>query len=160
MIMKKTLVLFSLFLISSCQWFDQKVPDKDELVNKRLEEINWKEVSSYPSIADCDEITDKEQQKECFFESMIKLVQEKLDADTIAVLYPELDTINVKVTVFADSRLEFEPRFEQDSVTYNKAVIDSILKSRLVNFPQIEPAQKVGIPVTTQFSLPVILNVE
>ncbi|OIQ21724.1 MAG: hypothetical protein BM557_02705 [Flavobacterium sp. MedPE-SWcel] len=158
--MKKTLVLFSLFLISSCQWFDQKVPDKEELVNKRLEEINWKEVSSYPSIADCDAITDKEQQKECFFESMIRLVQEKLDADTIAVLYPELDTISVQVTVFADSRLEFEPRFEQDSVSYNKAVIDSILKSRLVDFPQIEPAQKEGIPVTTQFTLPVILNVE
>ncbi|QYJ69336.1 hypothetical protein [Flavobacterium litorale] len=158
--MKKILVLVALFLLSACQWFDQKVPDKQELVKERLEDINWNEVSSYPSITGCDAITDKQAQKQCFFELMVKLIQEKLDADTIAVLYPELDTINVVVTIHADAQLEFEPKFNQDSVRYNKVAIDSILKNRLVNFPEIAPAQKEGIPVTTQFVLPVILNVE
>ena len=158
--MKKLIALFPLLLICSCQWFGGEVPDKQELVDKRLEEINWQEVTSYPSIAGCETITDKQQRKECFFETMARLVQEKLDADTIAVLYSQIDTINVEVTVFADSHLEFKPQFEQNSLSEASMAIDSILKNRLVDFPEIESAQKEGIPVTTKFILPVVINVE
>lgn len=158
--MKKIPGLLLLFLLFSCQWFDTKAPDEDELLQKRLGEINWKEVSTYPSLAECDAITDEEQRRECFFSSMTRLVQEKLNTDTLAILYPETDTIQVKVTVFPDATLKFEPQFPQDSVAYNKVKIDSILKTRLADFPKVEPAQKQGIPVTTQFILPVILNVE
>ena len=125
-----------------------------------LKEINWKEVSTYPSIPECDGILDKEQKKECFFASMTRLVQERLDTDTLAMLIPEADTIQVMVTVFPDASLQFEPQFPADSVAYNKIKIDSILKARLADFPKIEPAQKEGVPVKTQFILPVILNVK
>lgn len=158
--MKKAIALFLLAFLSSCQYFDKQVPDEDALLQKRLKEINWKEVSSYPSMAECDAIMDKQLKKECFFEQMARLVQEKLGIDTIALLYPELDTIQVKVTVFSDSTLKFEPEMSTDSVSYDRTAIDSILKARLVNFPKIEPAQKEGVPVTTQFILPVILAVE
>jgi hypothetical protein len=157
--MKRTAALFVLVFLSSCQYFEKQVPDEDALLQKRLQEIDWKEVSSYPSIAGCDSILDKEQKKQCFFESMARLVQEKLDIDTIAMLYPEIDTIEVKVTVYPDARLSFEPQIPQDSVSYNIKAIDSILKARMVDFPEVEPAQKEGIPVTTQFILPVILDV-
>ena len=158
--MKKYAALLSLAFLSSCQYFEKQVPDEDELLQKRLQEINWNEVSSYPSIAECDAILDKEMKRECFFTTMARLVQEKLDIDTIAMMYPEMDTIEVKVTVHPDASLTFEPQMPQDSVSYNKVQIDSILKARLVDFPQIEPAQKEGIPVTSQFILPVILDVE
>jgi hypothetical protein len=159
-LMKRYAAFIMLALLSSCQYFEKQVPNEEELLQKRLQEINWKEVSSYPSIAECDAILDKEQKKECFFSSMARLVQEKLDIDTIAMLYPEIDTIEVKVTVFPDATLKFEPQMPQDSVLYDKVQIDSILKARLVDFPKIEPAQKEGVPVTTQFILPVILDVK
>lgn len=158
--MKNTATLLIFILISSCNWFGGDVPDKEEIVNRRLKEINWNEVSSYPTIAECEALTDKNERKACFFETLAELVQEKLGSDTIAMLYPEMDTITMQVTVFADSRLKFEPQFRGNEVAYNKAVIDSILKNRLVNFPHIEPAQKEGIPVTTKFTLPVIINVQ
>lgn len=158
--MKKVIAIVVFIFLSSCQLFEKQVPDEDALLQKRLKEINWKEVSSYPSIAECNAILDKELKKECFFEQMARLVQEKLDIDTIAMLYPEVDTIQVKVTVFSDATLKFEPEMPQDSVSYNKTRIDSILKARLVDFPKVEPAQKEGVPVTTQFILPVILDVK
>ncbi|MEL1245643.1 hypothetical protein AAEO56_15320 [Flavobacterium sp. DGU11] len=159
--MKKPFAIVFLLILSSCQYFEKQVPDEEALLQKRLKEINWKEVSSYPSIAECDAILDKELKKQCFFESMARLVQEKLDLDTIAMLYPEMDTINVQVTVYPDASLKFEPQMPPDNtVSYNTIAIDSILKARLVDFPKIEPAQKEGVPVTTQFILPVILDVE
>lgn len=158
--MKKITFLLLLTLFASCQYFDKQVPDEDELLKQRLKEIDWKKVSSYPSLVECDTITDNALKKECFFSTMMRLVQEKLDNDTIAMLYPEIDTIQVKVTVYPDATLKFEPQIPKDSVKYDAVKIDSILKARLVNFPKIEPAQKEGIPVTTEFILPVILDVK
>jgi hypothetical protein len=75
-------------------------------------------------------------------------------------MYPQLDTIEVKVTVFPNAEVTFEPQFPRDSVAYDTIKIDSILKSKLVDFPKINPAIKRGIPVKTQFVLPVILKME
>jgi hypothetical protein len=65
-----------------------------------------------------------------------------------------LDTIEVKVTVFPNATLQFEPQFPKDSVAYDTIKIDSILRARLVGFPKVNPAIKRGIPVKTQFILP------
>ena len=136
------------------------MPSEKELLQKELKAINWKEVDEYPSFADCDKLEDKTQRKQCFFEYLTQLIQEKLQVDTLSVLYPELDTIEVKVTVFPDSRMQFEPQFSNDSVAYDTIKIDSILHVKLVDFPKVNPAIKQGIPVKTQFILPVIIKVE
>jgi hypothetical protein len=161
---KQTLKQYSFFLVfilfNSCQYFDKQVPSEKELLQKELKAINWKEVDEYPSVVDCDKIDDKKQRQQCFFEVLTQLIQEKLCNDTLAMLYPELDTIEVKVTVFPNATMKFEPQFPKDSVAYDKIKIDSILKARLVDFPKINPAIKRGLPVKTQFILPVILKVE
>jgi hypothetical protein len=154
------ITLFLSLLFSSCQYFDKQVPSEKELLQKELKAINWKEVDEFPSVAGCEKIEDKTLRQQCFFEYMTHLIQQRLDVDTLSILYPELDTIEVKVTVFPNSRIIFEPLFPKDSVAYDTIKIDSILKARLVGFPKINPAIKRGIPVKTQFILPVILKVE
>ncbi|WP_348825177.1 hypothetical protein [Flavobacterium aestuarii] len=157
----KQYFLFLVFIFfNSCQYFDKEVPSEKELLQKELKAINWKEVDEYPSMVDCDKIEDKKQRQQCFFEILTQLIQEKLSNDTLSMLYPELDTIEVKVTVFPNATMKFEPQFPRDSVAYDKVKIDSILKARLIDFPKINPAIKRGIPVKTQFILPVILKVE
>ena len=158
---KKLFVFFFFsFAVSSCQLFDKKAPSEDELLQKELQKIDWKKVDAFPSIDACDVITDEAQRKQCFFEYLTQTIQEKLSTDTLAILYPEIDTIEVKVTVFPDARLEFEPQFPKDSVAYDKIKIDSILHAKLVDFPKVNPAIKRGVPVKTQFVLPVILKTE
>lgn len=157
----KQYYLFLVFIfLNSCQYFDKQIPSEKELLQRELKAINWKEVDEYPSVANCEKIDDKKQRQQCFFEVLTQLIQEKLSVDTLSIQYPELDTIEVKVTVFPNATLQFEPQFPKDSVAYDKIKIDSILKVRLVDFPKINPAIKRGIPVKTQFILPVILKVE
>ncbi len=159
--MKKfiTLLLF-ISCLSSCQYFDKKVPNEKELLEKQMKEINWEEVDEYPSVVECEQLTDADQRKQCFFEYMANAIQQKLSIDTLSVLFPKLDTIEVKVTIFPDARLEFEPQFPKDSVVYDTVKIDSILRTKLVDFPKVNPAIKRGIPVKTQFLLPVIIKSE
>lgn len=160
--MKKIIltVFLSILLFSSCQYFEKQVPSEKDLLQKELKSINWKEVDEFPSVYGSDTIENKIERQQCFFEYMTQLIQHKLSVDTLSVLYPELDTIDVKVTVYPNSRIIFEPLFPKDSVAYDTVKIDSILKARLVGFPKINPAIKRGIPVKTQFILPVILKVE
>jgi hypothetical protein len=158
--MKKAIALLLLFLISSCQYFGGEVPSKKELLDKELNAINWNEVDEFPSFSECDKIKDERMQNQCFFEFLTQTIQEKLSSDTLATLNPELDTIEVKVTVFPNSVLKFEPQFPKDSTAYDTIKMDSIIKSRLVNFPKVNPATKRGLPVKTQFILPVIIKTE
>ena len=142
----------------SCQIIDKKVPTEQELFEKQIKEINWSEVDEYPSFLECDKISDNDQRKQCFFEFMATTIQQKLSVEDLAVLYPQLDTIEVKVTVFPDASLQFEPQFESDSLAYDKIKIDSILKTKLIDFPKVNPALKRGIPVKAEFILPVIIK--
>ena len=158
--MKKAIALFLLSLCFSCQYFEKKVPNEKELLEKQLKEINWNEVDEYPSAADCEKLTDPTQRKQCFFEFLTTAIQQKLSVDTLSTIFPKLDTIEVKVTVFPNSTMKFEPQFTKDSVAYDTIKIDSILHVRLVDFPKVNPAIKRGIPVKTQFVLPVIIKTE
>lgn len=136
------------------------MPSEKELLDKQIKEINWKEVDEYPSIIDCEKLTDPNQKKQCFFEFLAATIQQKLSVDTLRVLFPKLDTIEVKVTVNPDASMQFEPQFPKDTVAYDTIKIDSILRLKLVDFPKVNPAIKRGIPVKTQFILPVIIKTE
>jgi len=156
--LKKFSVLLLLLFLQSCQYFEKQVPSEKELLEKQIKEINWKEVDEYPSIVDCQSISDVAQRKQCFFEFLSATIQQKLSVDTLKILFPKLDTIEVKVTVNPDATMQFEPQFPRDTVAYDTIKIDSILKLKLVDFPKVNPASKRGIPVKTQFILPVIIK--
>jgi hypothetical protein len=158
--LKKIASLSLFLLLGSCQYFYKPQPSKEDLLKKELNAVNWDEVDEFPSISECDNIEDKAQRQQCFFDYLTQTIQQKLSGDTLTILYPELDTIEVKVTVFPNSTLQFEPQFPKDSVAYDTIKIDSILRTKLIDFPKINPAIKRGIPVKTQFILPVILKIE
>ena len=158
--MKKALALFLFSLCISCHYFEKEVPSEKELLDAQIKEINWEEVDEYPSVSECEKLTDKSEREQCFFEFLTQTIQQKLSIDTLSVLYPELDTIEVRVTIFPNATLKFEPQFPKDSVAYDTTKIDSILHARLIDFPKVNPAIKRGIPVKTQFVLPVILKIE
>ncbi len=156
--MKKIVFLIFVALFSSCNYFQRPVPNEKELLEKELKSINWNQVDQYPSVSGCDSLATKELQKQCFFDYLKVAVQQKLVTDSLKILNPKKDTIQVKVTILPNATLIFDPQFPSDSVFYNKQKVDSFLKAKLVDFSKINPATKRGIPVKTQFILPVVLN--
>ena len=160
--MKKTIqLLFLLLAIQSCQYFEKQVPDEKELLKQELKKINWDEVDEFPSVLQCDTIKDAAIKKQCFFDYMAQTIQDRIGIDTLRIEYPKIDTINVKITINTDSSLQFETQYTNDSIALaDKTKIDSILMSRLSDFPKVEPAIKRGVKVKTQFVLPVIIKME
>lgn len=154
------IIVFTLTLFYSCQFFDKKVPDEEILLRQELGKINWEEVDEFPSVYSCDSILNKELQKQCFFDNIVQNIQERIGVDTLRLLFPEIDTLEIKVTINPDATLLFETQKPAHQIAYDIKVIDSILQVRLSNFPPVEPAIKRGIKVKSQFILPVIIKVE
>jgi hypothetical protein len=152
-------IVFIVFLLVSCQFFDKKIPNEKELLDKEVNAINWNQVDEFPSIINCDSVVEKTVRQDCFIQNLSQIIQQKLDTTKTAIINPKRDTIQVKITVLADATLQFETQLSESKL-YNKMKIDSILKARLIDFPQIKPAIKRGIPVKTQFILPIILKTE
>jgi len=157
--MKKVSFLFAVItLIQSCQYFEKNVPNKEELLQKELKKINWEEVDEFPSTIHCDSITNKAQRKQCFFDFMSTELQMKLANDTIRTYYKGLDTLQVKVMVLSNAKISFKSHFETDSLPFDKKKADSVLQSKLIGFPLVEPAIKRGMKVKSEFVIPVFIK--
>ena len=129
------------------------------MLEQELKKINWEQVDEFPSFTACDSISNTQSKQTCFYETLSSQLHAKLKDDSIAKLFPKLDTIRVKVIISSNSDVNFEAIIS-DSIAYNKIQLDSIFQLRLTDFPKINPAIKRGVPVKTEFQLPVVLQKE
>ncbi len=155
--MKKTFFFIFILQFFSCNYFERQTITTDIIVKKRLKEINWNTVDTYPTVIGCETIKNKTEQKKCFFDYMTQTISEKLNPIDYKKSF-KTDSIQVKVTVFQDSTLQFQS--VNDSLNSNKNKIDSLLKVRLIDFSKIIPATKRGIQVKTQFIIPTKITLE
>jgi hypothetical protein len=151
-------LLFLVSIFQGCQYFEKNVPAKEDLLQQELKKINWNEVDDFPSALQCDSINDKTARKQCFFNFVTNNIVEKLIQDSIKILFPKLDTIPVTITVLTNATIQFEPNLTKYNTVYDATKLDSILQSKLLDFPAVEPAIKRGIKVKSQFVLPVVLK--
>lgn len=157
--MKKIIPYFFLILCGSCQFFNKKAPSKEELLEKELKKVRWDKIDEFPSGFSCDTIFNRKSREACFFEKLAENIQNRLELDTLQLLYPEIDTLQIKVTIFPDSKVLFETHKLSKDSRYDLAKLDSMIQSKLVDFPALYPGIKRGIKVKTQLVVPVIVNI-
>jgi hypothetical protein len=157
--LNRLFILSLFFLLQSCQFYERRLPSEELLLKQKLEEINWKEVSVYPALPPCDGYFDKKRRRDCFFKEMGKILNRKFQMDSLTFAKFEIDTFWVKVTVNSDATVLFETQLS--TIPEEKRdTLNSMIQQRLLDFPKIEPAQKEGIPVRTEFLLPVVVRFE
>lgn len=155
---KLILFIFLSIGMTSCQWTAKKLPDENSLLKEEIDKIDWTKVDSYPSVEQCDSLFDETDRKKCFFEFITQNLQLELGSDTITGEFDQLDTLKVLVTVQTDSRIKLELYNFPDSLKGKTTSINSLLKVKEQNFPVVQPATKRGVPVKSQFLIPLVLN--
>lgn len=155
---KLLLFIFMSVVMASCQWTAKKLPDENSLLQEEIGKIDWTKVDLYPGVEQCDSLFDEAERKKCFFEFITRSLQEELISDTLSGRFGQLDTLKVLVTVQTDSRIKLELYDFPDSLKTQTASIDSLLKAKERNFPVVQPAVKRGLPVKSQFLVPLVLN--
>ena len=122
----------------------------------KLEPIDFTTVDAYPLLPECEQITSRNLQKDCFYKLLSKKIELALSQQNITLTKSSNDTIQVTINVSSKGivnvkfiNLSNEEVFKE----LKKAIIQSV-----ENLPQIQPAIKSGIPVTTEFVLPIVLK--
>lgn len=154
---------YSVFLILialvSCQQISEKTIDEEQLLQEELSKINWKEVDEFPTVLTCETKGTKEEKKACFFNYLTSAISVQINSDSLQNLYPQLDSLRIKITVFPNSKVTFETQ-NANTPELNSAKLDSILTAKSENLEKIEPAIKRGIKVKTQFEIPIYFKNE
>ncbi|MCF7559936.1 hypothetical protein L3X39_04740 [Sabulilitoribacter multivorans] len=157
--MRQICFFLCMLVLTSCECFNVKKTTPEAILNEELKTFNWKEVDTYPSFSECDSLAGKEEKMYCFQYFLKKHISGKLLNETIVVNQDINDTINLQFQV-SDKGVLSILNTDMDSVTIKEIPnINELLYKSLDSLPKIYPAIKRGQQVTTEFNLPIIINV-
>jgi len=152
-------LIIAFLCITSCQYFDKKKVNANELLQQELKTVNWNEVDTYPSFSTCDSIVNSEQNKQCFESTLTTHIFKYLNTQQLIVSQSIDDTIYIKLKI-SDTGILETTKINTPLIIKEQIInIDSLLKESLHNLPRIYPATKRGQQVKTEFELPIHIKV-
>ncbi|WP_291870750.1 hypothetical protein [Maribacter sp.] len=156
--MNKVWVFLVICCMASCNPFVSKEEKTRQLVNKELLEMDWNAIDNYPLFYTCDETASKAEQKACFENELVAHFSKTLKEFEFTIT-PEIDTtvyvIFVIDTIGKIKVLDIEKDAE---IIEQMPEFDGVIIQSLKSLPEIDPALKKGIPVTTKFRIPIVLH--
>ncbi len=147
--------LFCGVLLVSCEFFQKK-----ELPNNAVIDtvIDFNSVDSFPLFPSCETIPSEDKQRIC---SQIKLSEHmyaSLVNLEIATTKKINDTIFVKLHIDALGKVTIINFNTSEFLSNQLPKLDSLMQHSVSSLPNLKPAIKRGIPVATEFTLPIIVR--
>jgi hypothetical protein len=150
-----TFLLSSLFIIS-CTYFDNKA--LKESIQEVDTIVDYNTVDAFPLFPNCKDIPSREKQRICFQMEMAKHIYASLIAYQFNATDEVHDTVQVKLKIDAVGKTSLIGIKISHKTKQLLPEFDSIVKVSLQNLPDLLPAIKRDMPVTTEFTLPIILK--
>ena len=157
--MRQICVFLVLIMLTSCEYFNVKKTSSETILKEELKTFNWNDVDEYPTFSVCDSVTNKQGKKQCFERVLSTHIATFLQQEKIIVTQDINDTIGLQFQVSEKGVLTLI-NAKIDALTVAQIPnINTLLAKSLDSLPNIFPAIKRGQQVTTQFKLPIIINV-
>ncbi|TJY37904.1 hypothetical protein [Pontimicrobium aquaticum] len=157
----KYLKFFVLIIcLTSCDYFEKKKVNTQDIINEELETFNWNDVDEYPSFDNCNNSGTKELRKQCFQTTLTNHIMSQLALRKIVVTKDLNDTINMSFSISEKGDLRVLSIEDNPNITSQIPDINTFLIESLNNLPEISPAIKRGQQVKTEFKIPIIIKVE
>lgn len=157
--MKQLTVFILLLCLYSCDYFDKKKVNSQDIVNEELQTFNWNDVDEYPSFKTCESLSSKQESKQCFETTLITHITNKLSDKIIVVTENVEDTVVVKFYISEIGNLSVLSIKNKETTKEQIPNLDSLLLKSLDSLPRIFPAIKRGQQVKTEFTLPIVIHV-
>ncbi len=158
--MKHLLLLIIIFTATSCQYFETEKLSTQTLVEEELKTIDWKDVDQYPAFSACTSYTEKEAQKNCFTNTLTSHLYQSINQRNIVVHHDVKDTIKLSLEVDTTGRLQLTTVAMDSIMSADFPQLKQWLLESIDSLQPVAPAYKRGIPVKTQFTLPVIIQTQ
>lgn len=155
MLQRAFIVIFCGFLLTSCEFFKKREFTPTIAIDTI---VDYNSVDIFPLFPSCDSIPSQEKQKIC---SQIKLsehIYASLSDYQIVTSEKINDTILVKINIDKTGKTSLLNL--QSSAFINEQIpnLRKIISSGVDKIPQLKPAIKRGMPVTTEFTLPIVVK--
>ena len=163
--MKKILLSILCISLYACQESKSAEPEitqeeVDKQAQKRLADLG-DEVDEYPSFKECESITTKDEKLKCFTDRLSKAYQEALNSQKLAIGGALSDTIKVTLVVSNEGVLSVKSVEASDNTLELLPDLEKILKDKTAGFEFVlTPAKKNQVSVTTEYVLPLVIDVK
>ncbi len=158
--MSKMWAIIFLLALAGCKNFETQKLSSKELVDQELKQIDWKEVDRYPTFVVCQDYNSQEEVARCFAKVISEEIYKNLQQREINFK----DSITEKAWLFIS--ISEEGKTQLDSLQQSAKLQESLpnlkdwLQVAVRDLPKVYPAQKRGIPVATNFRLPIRFETE
>ncbi|MCF6349822.1 MAG: hypothetical protein L3J23_02175 [Flavobacteriaceae bacterium] len=156
MYLNRIILVFIMILSVSCKdiFLKEEKNTLHQILNE--EEIDYNSIDAYPLLPECKKHTNRVQQKECFYQKLTSRIQNSLDTNSLELSNNITGDIMVIIKVSAVGKATVESIIFSDKESLPK--LDSLIYASIIKLPILEPAIKLGIPVNSEFLLPIIIN--
>lgn len=150
--------LFLLVLATSCQFFETEKVSSEEIYSAEIKTIDWKDVDRYPAFSNCKYSLEKPEQKACFINTISTHLYRSISNEGMVAAHEVYDTIKVNFKVDSQGNL-YILELKMDTLLEKEFPnLEARLLHSIDSLQPMAPAYKRGIPVSTQFTLPVIIQ--
>lgn len=143
------------FFLVSCKFFHKKELPKDLIIDTV---IDYSLVDVFPLFPKCDSIPSQEKQKIC---SQIKLSQNiyaSLISVNITTSKKVNDTLLVTLIIDKTGVVSLSNINSSEFIQQQIPNLDSLIENGIKDLPVLKPAIKRGMPVATEFTLPIVVK--
>ena len=149
--------LILLLFCTSCDYFSFR-KERMEIPIDSI--VDFSSVDIYPSFKICDSLIDKTKNRDCFRNTIHQKIGVALTKYPIKVKNAIDETVMVKLQISTQGKINFINIESTVNIKKELPQLDSILKVSIAKLPNIYPAIKRGIPITTEYSLPIRIKLE
>jgi hypothetical protein len=158
--MKHIVFLLLLFLASSCQFFETEKISTEIFYDEELKAIDWKEVDQYPIFIDCDSLSEKQAQKTCFEQTLSLHLYKSISSKHIIATQDINDTVQLEFSISKEGILTVKNMEIDSLIQADLPLLKDWILQTIDSLQPIAPAYKRGIPVSTQFTLPIVIKTQ
>ena len=149
-------LLFFIIVSTSCEYFNFNKKSKLQEVDTS---IDFSTVDVFPTFEACKSFIDKAEKTTCFRNTIHKHISENLAKHQLEVKNPIDETIQVSVLINNKGDVSIQKISSSEMLKKEFPAIDSLITISLQDLPKLFPATKRGIPVTTQYQIPIQIQV-
>ena len=122
--------------------------------------VNFSSVDTSPSFKACDSIINKQKKSDCFRTTIHQKIGAELQQHEFSVKHSISEIVYVDLLINSKGKIILETIESSDDIETQLPKLAAILKLSVDRIPDIYPAIKRGIPVTTKYRLPIKIELK
>ncbi|MGB0879187.1 MAG: hypothetical protein ACPGTO_01320 [Polaribacter sp.] len=151
--------LIIIIFCTSCTYFSS-TQNNTSSTNSLDTSVDFSSVDVFPSFAICDSLLEKAKKTNCFRTTIHQLITKKLSDNQLTSQVSIDEMITVHLFINSKGNIIFKELHASEKIKHHFPTLDSLLKISVESLPKIYPATKRGIPVTTQYQLPIRIKLK